>query len=321
MNKILVLIGSRSIGDTLCSIPTIKHLSKIYNKKIHVFTYQPELIKNLPYIVLSDNYNVGKDDLLIESFRPDNFVHTRTDIRQLHAMSAGFQLLPEELNIDFIADPFIEIKDLPKKYIVIHPSKTWPSRSWEKQRWQKLIEKLEKLNIPIVAIGKNSNENGTYHIKKPIYELNIKNGINLINNNDINIHQTWHIINNSEMIITMDSGILHLAGTTDTYIIQLGSSINPNFRIPYRNGVQTYKYSYVLGECDIFCASNMKYNIKHNNTHKKLPPVAFCLERSESIGQDIEPDPNIYKCHPSVEKVINEIIKNYKFPNKGEIKI
>lgn len=317
MSKILVLIGSNSVGDTLCAIPTIKHLSKIYDKNIHVFTYQPELLKNYPYITLTDNYNVVDDDLLIESFRPDKFVHTRTDIRQLHAISSGFQLLPEELDIQFYPDAYEPIENLPENYIVIHPSKTWPSRSWEKNRWQNLIDRLNSINIPVIVIGKDSSEIGTYDIKKPVYDLNIKNGLNLVNK--INIHQTWHIINKSSMIITMDSGILHLAGTTDTHIIQLGSSIDPRLRAPYRKSSQNYKYSYVLGECNLFCASNMKYNIGHNGKHTIMPPVAFCLERPESIDQNTEPDSEIYKCHPTIEQVYREIMNNYKVPNKGKI--
>ena len=76
-----------------------------------------------------------------------------------------------------------------------------------------------------------------------------------------------------------------IAGTTDTHIIQLGSSIDPRLRSPYRKGTQSYKYSYILGECNLFCSSDMKYNIKHNGTHKTMPRVAFCLERPETIGQ------------------------------------
>ena len=313
-DKILVLIGSRSIGDTLCAMPTIKHLNKVYNKNIHVFTYQPELLKNYPYITLSDNYNTTENDLLIESFRPDKFVHTRTDIRQLHAISSGFQLLPQEMEIDFYPDNYEIIENLPENYIVIHPSKTWPSRSWEKQRWQELVDKLNEKGIPVVIVGKDSSENGTYNIKKPVYDLNIKNGLNLINK--INIHQTWHTLNKSSIVVTMDSGILHLAGTTDTYIVQLGSSVDPKLRSPYRKGTQEYKYSYVLGECNLFCSSDMKYNIRHNGKHTIMPPVAFCLERPETIGQDVDPDPNLYKCHPTTDQVFNEIMKNYTFKEK-----
>jgi len=316
MNKILVLIGSHSIGDTLCAIPTIKHLNKIYNKNIHVYTYQPDLLKNYPYITIVDNYDIDEDDLLIETFRPDKFVHTRIDIRQLHALSSGFQLLPEEMEIEFYPDEYKPI-DLPDNYIVIHPSKTWPSRTWEKESWNELVTKLNKLNIPVVVIGKDSSEIGTYHINKPIYNINTKNVLNLVNKLDI--HQTWHVLNKSSMIITMDSGILHLAGTTDTYIIQLGSSIDPRFRAPYRNATQDYKYSYILGTCNKFCSSDMKYNIIHNNNHTIMSPVAFCLENSTTIGQDVDPDKNIYKCHPTVDQVINEVIKKYNFSNKGKI--
>lgn len=315
MNKILVLIGSRSVGDTLCAIPTIKHLSEIYNKKIYVYTYQPELLRNYPYIILSDNYDVEEGDLLIETFRPDNYVHTRIDIRQLHSISSGFQLLPEEMEIKFYPDEYKNI-ELPENYIVIHPSKTWPSRTWNKDSWEKLVFELNSINIPVVIIGKDSSEEGTYHIDKPIYDINVKTGLNLVNKLDI--HQTWHILNKSDMIITMDSGILHLAGTTDAHIIQLGSSIDPRFRAPYRNGSQEYKYSYILGECDKFCGSDMRYNIAHNKKHTNLSPVAFCLDNSITIGQDVDPDPNIYKCHPTVNQVIQEVLIKYNFKNNGK---
>jgi len=318
-DRILVLVGSHSIGDTLCAIPTIRHLSQVYNKKIHVFTYQKELLKNFPYIELTNDYNAGSNDILIESFRPDKLLHTRIDIRQFHAISAGFQLLSNEMNIEFYPDPYQPIENLPQNYVVIHPSKTWPSRSWEKERWQELIFKLNNLGIPIVAIGRDSSEFGTYHIQKPVYNLNIDNGINLTNK--INIHQTWHVLNKASMVITMDSGILHLAGTTDTYIIQLGSSIDPRLRAPYRKNNQIYKYSYVLGECKLLCSSDMKNCVRYNNNHSTMPPVAFCLETPDTIGQDIDPDPMIYRCHPSVEQVMEEIIKNYKFSNRGIIKI
>ncbi len=319
--KILVLVGSHSVGDTLCAIPTIRHLSKVYEKNIHVFTYQPDLLKNYPYITLSDNYNINESegDILIETFRPDKFTHTRVDIRQLHAISSGFQLLDDEMNIEFYPDAYEPIKDLPDNYIVIHPSKTWPSRTWEKERWQDLIDRLNIIGIPVVAIGKDSSEFGTYHIKKPVYDLNIKNGLNLINK--INIHQTWHILNKANVVLTMDSGILHLAGTTDTHIIQLGSSIDPRLRSPYRNGTQNYKYSYILGECSLFCSSSMQYNIRYNGIHNNMAAVAFCLERPETIGQDIDPDPNVYKCHPTVDQVYREILNIYNVSNYGKLVI
>ena len=62
---------------------------------------------------------------------------------------------------------------------------------------------------------------------------------------------------------------MHLSGTTDTEILVLGSSQRPEIRFPYRNGSQEYKIRMVLGTCDLFCASDLKYNVREftNETH------------------------------------------------------
>lgn len=311
MKRIFVLIGSQGLGDTLCAIPAIKHLSIAYNEKIHVFTYHTELLKNYPYITLCDNYTDEDQSTILHSFRPDIFLHNRIDIRQMHALSLGFQLLPEELNIEFYPDEYQHIENLPNKYVVIHPSKSWTSRTWEKERWQELVDNLNKINIPVVSIGKDSYENGTYHIKKPIQSIDIKNGLNLIDK--LNIHQTWHVLHKSEVVVTMDSGILHLAGTTNSHILQLGSSIDPRLRAPYRKNRQDYKYSYIMGTCKKFCGSDMRHSVSHNSKHNIMPPIPFCLENPGTIGVDTDPDPNIYLCHPSMLDVFNEIVKIYNF--------
>jgi len=303
MEDIKIVLGCQGMGDILCSIPAIKYMSRIYNQKIKVFTYNAEILKNFPFIELIDY--IPND--AYHTFDIQKYLHHKTDIRQLHAISLGFQLSPNEMQIEFYPDKYTEIEYLPKEYIVIHPVKTWASRTWERERWQDLADKLSDI-IPVIAIGKDSSEIGNYNTEKPSYKINIKNGIDLTNKT--NIHQTWHILNNAILTVTMDSGILHLAGTTDTYIVQPASSIDHFYRAPYRYGSQNYKYSYVYGECKLFCASDLKYNIIHHGTHKILPPIPFCLERLETIGTKDEPNQNIYKCHPTVDSVYNEIISH-----------
>jgi len=316
MKKISIILSCRGLGDILSSIPTIRYLSKIYNYNIPVFTHNPSIFKNFPYIDVYnfEDYDKYKDKFnIISSFQIQDNIHPRVDIRQLHAKSFNFELLPDEMHLEYYPKlPIWQNKiDLPDNYIVIHPAKTWPSRTWNPDRWQKLLNKLENNGIKTVIIGKDSSEIGTYNTEKPIF--NIKGGINLVNK--LNLDQTWDIINKSKMVITMDSGILHLAGCTDTYILQLGSSINPKFRTPYRNGKQSYKFSYVMGECKLFCASDLKYNIKTHNDHRILPPIPFCLENNISIGDKNNLDTNIYKCHPSVDDVFNKIIDIYDYYN------
>ena len=94
----------------------------------------------------------------------------------------------------------------------------------------------------------------------------------------------------------MDSGILHLAGTTNTDIVELGSPINPEFRRPRR---KEGKHIYVRGACGLHCSSNMKYALEYWPTIDYVQPLIGCLEKKET-----------FECHPSVEQVIHAINNN-----------
>jgi hypothetical protein len=315
LKNIAIFLKCSSLGDTISSIPAIKFLYNIYKKNITVYAYNTDVLKNYPYININKmddskfiSLRNNPDWLVFSTFDTSTDLHPRIDIRQFHASKLGIQLLPEEMNIEFYPDTYEPIENLPKNYIVIHPAKTWPSRTWEKDRWQKFTTQMNNNNISIVSVGKESSESGTFNTKKPTYNIQINNGIDLINK--LSIHQTWHILNKATVVITSDSGILHLAGTTNTAILQLGSSIDPRLRAPYRNNTQDYKYKYVSGDCKLLCASNPSYYAKFNGDFNKIGPIPFCLERSESIGvQDV--DPEIYKCHPSVDDVFDSSLTLY----------
>ena len=306
----LDLSEAKAIGDTLCATPVIKKLHDTYNSKIFVISDYLELFKNNPYInktYLPNSINIDfikqntiyhnsftgigrKNELGIE------YKHNNIDIRQYHAISLGFMLSPNELECNFIPDSFEPIDGLPEKYVLIHPVQNWPSRTWDANKWMTLTKKLNEEGISVVSIGKDSSETGFFNVNKPIFNFEIDNGLNLMNKT--NLSQAHHLIQKSICFVTMDSGLLHIAGTTDSEIIHLGSSIKPEFRAPYRNGGQTYKYNYVAGSCGLACASGMKYGVKEWGDIQGIPPLISCLENKPT-----------FECHPSVDNVFN-IIKS-----------
>jgi ADP-heptose:LPS heptosyltransferase len=198
--------------------------------------------------------------------------------------------------LDYIPNEDVTLPHLPNKYVLIHPVQNWNSRTWPAKNWQMLTQLLNEKGISVISIGKNSSELGGSNVDKPVFDFPIKLGYNLMNQTSLD--QTWHLINNSMCFVTMDSGLLHLAGTTDAEIIQLGSSINPEFRTPYRNGSQEYKYHYVRGGCGLNCASDMKYGVQEWGSIQGIPSLVNCLERKET-----------FECHPSVLHVYNKIIE------------
>jgi len=300
-------INSNSLGDTIAGTPTLRKISKSYDQKINVVTHVPELFKNNPYI--KDIYSfeqfnklkLSTDTEVFETFlgcgvKNNNGIekkHNLFDIRRFHSVDLGFDLLDTEMHYDFIPD-LDNSYNISQKYICLHAATSWESRTYSKENWQKLINELEELNYFIVIVGKNATENGFWNIDKKIHSLSFKNGLDL--SNKLNLSQLWHVLNNSEYVITMDSGVLHFAGTTDAFIIQLGSSINNKLRAPYRNNSQAYKYKYISGPCDIFCGSDMKYGIKEWGTINSVPPLVKCLENKRT-----------FECHSEVNDVVDFI--------------
>lgn len=304
----LIKVNSQSLGDTLASTPTIRKLFKSYNKKIDIITHHPELFYKNKYInkvySFSENLNEKNYKEVFNTFLGTGGEknkygvekkHNTIDIRQYHALDLGFTLNDKEMEYDYIPEHYVNIEDIPDEYVCLHVANTWPSRTYSDENWQRLIDELNANNLYVVLIGKNGSETGFFNVDKPTKKLQFKKGVDLTNK--LNLSQCWHIINKSKFFITMDSGLLHLAGTTDAFIIQLGSSINNKLRAPFRKNSQSYKYKYISGPCEIFCASDIKYGVKEWKTIQGIPPLISCLENKTS-----------FECHPNPKQVCDFIL-------------
>lgn len=299
--------GCRALGDTLCVIPVIRKLSKTYNRKVSVISNHSEIFKNLPYI--ENNFHNTPE--LLEgvrntyemlstfdiSYRPDGVCnkHNVMDIRQFHAINLGFMLTKDEMEMDYVADDVI-LPNLPDQFVLIHPVQNWDSRTWPAKNWEMLTQMLNEKGISVISVGKDSSEIGNSMVQKPVFNFSIKLGYNLMNQTSLD--QTWHLLNRCSCFVTMDSGLLHLAGTTDCEILQLGSSIDPEFRAPYRKGSQEYKFNYVRGGCGLHCASDLKHGVKEWGSIHGIPSLVGCLEKKEK-----------FECHPSILQVYEKIME------------
>lgn len=310
-------IDSPSLGDTLSATPVIRKLSKLYDNQIIVINNIVDLFKNNPYVKYTlpiDFFSqkmVESDDEYFRSFvlpgRQNQFGVERKfssfDIRQIHANDLGFNLMPEEMECDFYPDDYDNPFDLPyKKYVVLHTAKNWPNRTWAKEKWQKIINYLAENKIYTVLIGKEVEEiNSKHQVYKTFDKFENLYGQDLINKDNLSL--CWHILNNASLFITMDTGPLHIAGTTDVDILQLSSAKDPRLSAPYRKGRQDYKYTHLKGPCDLYCTNNLKFSIKEWNSINFVPPLLGCLDER----------PN-FDCHPSTDQVI-KYLKNF-FSNK-----
>ena len=323
MKDIYYLIHSISFGDTLAATPTLRYIAQSHNQKINVVTHKKHIFKNNPNVnqclSFDEYYNLNVEDVVkYESFtfagRQDNngiekkFSHI--DTRQLHAMDLGFQLMPHQMEYEYTPD-YVELEyDIPEKYVVCHITQNWSNRTWDTQNWQRLVDWLSENKIFTILIGQDHKEKvhdsiSVEPIVKACPKLDNLYGLDLCNK--IELEEMYQVIKNGMVLITMDTGPLHIAGCTDTHILQLGSATHPLLRIPYRNNTQNYKYDFVGGTCNIFCNSDLKYNVQEWGHINAVAPLTECSENKPT-----------FECHPPVDKVIKKLAEIIQFQEENK---
>ena len=286
----IIIICAIAIGDSICCTPTLRKLSKIHDTKIEVHSNHPDLFKNLPYVKnsfkLDTSTNISCNYVFWDPTR-QHLNHTFIDLKQYPAYQAGFQLLSTELSCDYIPDKNTDDLskfNLPNKYVVVHAPQSWPIKKWSQSKWQTLCNRI---SLPVISIGKS------YIVDEPnvdgsqggyVYGLsNLNNVIDLTNK--LTLDQVWHLCNKAKYVITTDSGILHLAGTTKSAIIYIAIGRHPELTKPYKDNIYT-----ISNNCK-FCMSNIEILNKKQNAN-----LSHCQINSTNET-----------CQPSVDQVLEVI--------------
>ena len=337
MKKVLVHIGFSGMGDIICATPVIRKLYNVYERKISVASRMPMIFDNSPFVeesIFIDNCNVPSinhhtTDEFLSKYEDDYIIHRigvgetngesdgeffrhirHMTLTNYMASQLGFHLWGKDHELNFFPEK-VDIRNklnIPREYICLNISRNSKDREWDIKNFQMLVNLLNEDSIYVVLVGKSIDKefhkftnphlyrDGDHGIELDDININITNGINLFD--QTTLYEVWDIINNSKCFITMDSGLLHLAGTTDTHIIQIGSTVNPIFRAPVRNNSQAYKYSFIGGECREFCASNLKYSVRNFGNVKSMLVDGVCYEYYDT-----------YKCHPNINQVYDKCME------------
>src|SRR5207245_757155 len=85
--------------------------------------------------------------------------------------------------------------------------------------------------------------------------------------NKTNLLESREIINKAKTIVGLDNGLLHIAGTTNIPIIGGFTTVEPKYRMPYRNNVLGYNYYPVVPPESLvcrFCQSNWTFTYEQD---------------------------------------------------------
>jgi ADP-heptose:LPS heptosyltransferase len=279
------------LGDVIFFLPVVKKLSLCLGQKIDIVTQYPQLFKRNPYV--NGIFSLKDFDFSSQigngyCFRPlqeANPFWFNINIKQYISNKCGFSLLPEEEQIFFFSEKEFNI-ELPKNYVLVNASKRGVDRDFGQEGWQKIIDDLNKKNIPVVVEGPAEHT----------YDLNISNGLNLRGATK-SISESWHMINNSCCFLTFDTGMYILAGTTDAQIFLINSYFDNQWHKPYRCGSYDYKLSVIEGRCFEKCLGNLKYYITPNGLRQF---------RAQTCPLNIN-----FRCIPKPEEISERIINYY----------
>lgn len=233
-SKILVR-RSDAMGDILMATPIIRKLYNDRNGKCFIdfqlHEHHKDTLTCNPFIrniipsnqPLQEKYDLIIDLDLIYEKRPS-----------LHVIDAYAELAFGNNNFDKSIDLFTDQlskqladnlkNNLQKDYIVLHV-RNYPgtSRNINLDFWNQLVLNiLNNTELYIVFIGQNSDV--AFSSNERLIDLR----------HQINLLTVKEIIANAKMFIGSDTGTLHVAGTTNTDIIGLFTSVRSEYRQPFR---------------------------------------------------------------------------------------
>lgn len=231
-----------ALGDVIMTTPVVRRLRFVLGKDaiIHFRTLHPGVFRNNPFI---DGVNVEPPK---GGYTRDISLELAYERRPtMHAVDAFMMEVfadcnwpAKEMMLHQEAFELSQPADM-KRFVCFHPGVNTKSRSLSREFWLEVIEGILALGLTPVLIGAGGD-----HRFPEIPEV-------IDYHSALNIHQIAYLIGRSACFISADTGISHIAGTTQTPMISVYTMARGAYRMPHRNG--RLGHDIALLEPDLSC--------------------------------------------------------------------
>ena len=303
LNSTCFMLNSLAMGDVIAAVPVVKYMLENYYRTTDYLVVAKEMFKPFFHFVHENRFHRYEDRENDWGIPPSYAISTlnqpkvksviRNTPRMMHLGQfaslkfANRYLAPEHLTYV----PLLEVDvssfgvDFSRAVILVTSYRDL-TRAWDAHSLLKTAKYVENKGYIPVFVGKTDMNMETHLIPKTSLPNKIDFGVDLRNLTDI--PQLASIMKQAKAVCGLDSGPIHLAGTTSVPIICGYTSIAPEFRIPYRDEGETY-----VIEPDIPCIGcesrweSHYWNweecyLKHINCCKKMTAARF-IEHLEKI--------------------------------------
>lgn len=236
--KVMICFDSSSLGDTLAWMPYCDEFQRKHKCQLVVSTFKNFLFE--------DEYPNIK---FIEPNTIENDLYAKYNLGWYYN-SDKEPVLPNTIPLQQTATnilglPFVEIKpklnfkpkgfkiegNIYQKHICIAPNSTAGCKEWSKENWQEVIDRLFELGYKVVNISKENN-----------YDL--KGTIKI---NDFSLENIAQIINSSELVISLSSGLGWFAWSLNKHVVMIANFTERNHE--FQSNVTRLRNSNVCNGC------------------------------------------------------------------------
>ena len=227
--KRILIDHHAAIGDTICAEPALRALKKEVGEDslIILRVAHPELFRNHPSLSHVDNsfedfVERDYDRIIKLSVAPTK------ENRRRHLVDRAAEQIGVSLD-DRIPRIYLDEKDAqslqkfglpfpPKLKIAISPAVNWSSRLWERSdKWARLCRILiNEFDATIIQLGHEGS-----------YTANL--GIDLVGRTTV--REAAVVLSSCDLLISVDTGLIHLAAAVGTACVGLYGPIYPELRM------------------------------------------------------------------------------------------
>jgi len=272
-----------AMGDVLLTTPIV-HKIKQDNKSANIIfmTNSLEVYKNNPdvYEIIKPTKNISGEFINLDLVYENNPKMYIVDAYAKHVF--GDSNIDKTLRFYTTKDDKSKVNRLINdnnitNFIVIHMTTSWENRTMSLDNWKIIINKLLNKGYKIVIVGHGSDLDYSY---KNVYSFKGR----------LSIHEIKELIELSDGFIGMDSGLLHIATTTNTKTIGIFTCAKSEYRIPKKDNI-------IPIHTNLDC---------YGCLHEQNPPVTFVKCK---YGHN--------KCVETIN--YNEIVDNFEYIDNQKI--
>ena len=252
--KIVIISRLGALGDIICTLPLCEEIRKRHPGTLLVFVVMRDYKKMMALASVVDEIYAAKS--WIWPFSLPSYYKIPGIVQAIYNPKTTDERLPKDGAQTHLVDDLAEscgltipasqrqprlsvtpelIKKAQSKYgiaadvangrsvIGINCGRSWPVRMWDAGKWQALVDKIHAdYNAVILQFGLTLGDQDEYeHLR----------GVKLLSNY-LQSDELVALIAGCNLIISIDSGPIHVAGAVGVPVVGLFGAVNPKYRLP-----------------------------------------------------------------------------------------